>query len=309
MASDPQQAPSSIRFGEDFELDRAAYQLRRAGRRVKLERIPLEILLLLADRRGQLVTREEIAERIWGKDAFLDVDNSINGAIRKIRQVLKDDSEQPQFVQTITGRGYCFVAPVLPADSLPSSPATSMGLARARRGVTLLLARRHRVGPLGHAAPRDGRVMLAVLPFQNLTGDEGQEYLSDGLTEEMIAQLGNRDPTVLGVIAPTSVMQYKNSQAPPQRIARELSVQYVLTGSVRRDSSTVRVTAHLVRASDQAQLWAQEYDRQLTGLLTLQGELARRSPMRSSRASGTPCRPRAARRRLPLGISRPTTSS
>jgi tetratricopeptide (TPR) repeat protein len=90
----------------------------------------------------------------------------------------------------------------------------------------------------------------------------------------MIAQLGNRDPTGLGVIAPTSVMQYKNSQASPQRIARELSVQYVLTGSVRRDSSTVRVTAHLVRASDQAQLWAQQYDRQLTGLLTLQGELA-----------------------------------
>lgn len=275
MASDPQQAPSSIRFGEDFELDRAAYQLRRAGRRVKLERIPLEILLLLADRRGQLVTREEIAERIWGKDAFLDVDNSINGAIRKIRQVLKDDSEQPQFVQTITGRGYCFVAPVLPADSLPSQPRPRawawLTLAAA---VTLLLA-----GAIVWArsdTPRaaDGRVMLAVLPFQNLTGDEGQEYLSDGLTEEMIAQLGNRDPTVLGVIAPTSVMQYKNSQAPPQRIARELSVQYVLTGSVRRDSSTVRVTAHLVRASDQAQLWAQEYDRQLTGLLTLQSELA-----------------------------------
>jgi TolB-like protein/DNA-binding winged helix-turn-helix (wHTH) protein/Tfp pilus assembly protein PilF len=275
VASDPQQAPSSIRFGEDFELDRAAYQLRRAGRRVKLERIPLEILLILADRRGQLVTREEIAERIWGKDAFLDVDNSINGAIRKIRQVLKDDSEQPQFVQTITGRGYCFVAPVLPADNLPSPPRPRawawLTLAAA---VTLLLA-----GAIVWArsdtprAPR-GRVMLAVLPFQNLTGDKGQEYLSDGLTEEMIAQLGNRDPTGLGVIALTSVMQYKNSQAPPQRIGQELGVQYVLTGSVRRDSNTVRVTTHLVRASDQAQLWAQQYDRQLTGLLTLQGELA-----------------------------------
>jgi DNA-binding response OmpR family regulator len=110
VAPDPLPIPESIRFGEDLELDRPAYELRRSGGALKLERIPLDILFLLAERPGQLVTREEIAERIWGKGAHLDVDNSINGAVRKIRQVLKDDSEQPRFIQTVTGRGYRFVA-------------------------------------------------------------------------------------------------------------------------------------------------------------------------------------------------------
>ena len=118
MSSNPASVPPSIRFGEELELDRSAYQLRRSGRPVKLERIPLEILLLLTERPGQLVSREQIAERIWGKGTFLDVDNSINGAVRKIRQVLEDDPEQPRFIQTITGRGYRFVAPILgPADA------------------------------------------------------------------------------------------------------------------------------------------------------------------------------------------------
>jgi TolB-like protein/DNA-binding winged helix-turn-helix (wHTH) protein len=275
VPSDPGQTPGPIRFGGDLELDPAAYQLRRAGRRLKLERIPLDILLLLAERPGQLVTREQIAERIWGKDTFLDVDNSLNGAIRKIRQVLEDDPEQPRFIQTVTGRGYRFVASVLHAPPAQPPPRARPRTWLALAAVLLLLA-----GAIVWSrwqtpgAPR-GRVMLAVLPFQNLTGDEGQEYLSDGLTEEMIAQLGKRDPTGLGVIARTSVMQYKRSQEPPQRIGRALGAQYLLSGSVRRDSSTIRVTAQLVRARDQAQLWSEQYDRRPSGLLTLEGEIAR----------------------------------
>ena len=113
MPSDPVQVADQLRFGEDFELDQRAYELRRAGRILKLERIPMELLLLLAEKRGQLVTRDQIIERIWGKDVFLDTDNSINAAIRKIRQVLKDNPEQPRFVQTVTGRGYRFIAPVV----------------------------------------------------------------------------------------------------------------------------------------------------------------------------------------------------
>src|ERR1700694_2093188 len=117
MAPDPVKTPDQIRFGEDFELDLRAYELRRGGRVLKLERIPMELLLLLIEERGQLVTRDRIIERIWGKDVFLDTDNSINAAIRKIRQVLKDDPEQPRFVQTITGRGYRFIAAVLGATA------------------------------------------------------------------------------------------------------------------------------------------------------------------------------------------------
>ncbi|HTG59731.1 MAG TPA: winged helix-turn-helix domain-containing protein, partial [Terriglobia bacterium] len=102
-----------LKFGNDLELDRGAYELRRSGRPLKLERIPMELLLLLVERKGQLVTREEIIERVWGKDLFFDTDNSINAAVRKIRQALKDDPEKPRFVQTVTGKGYRFVAPTV----------------------------------------------------------------------------------------------------------------------------------------------------------------------------------------------------
>jgi DNA-binding winged helix-turn-helix (wHTH) protein len=105
-----------VKFGDGLELDRNSYELRRAGRALKLERIPLDILFLLVERKGQLVTREDIIEKIWGKDVFLDTDSSINGAIRKIRQVLKDDPEDPVFVQTVTGKGYRFIAAVTKAE-------------------------------------------------------------------------------------------------------------------------------------------------------------------------------------------------
>src|SRR5271163_5178382 len=105
-----------VRFGDDLELDRIAYELRRSGRALKLERIPMDVLFLLIERRGQLVAREDIAGRIWGTDVFLDTDSSINAAIRKIRQVLKDDPENPVFIQTVTGKGYRFIAPVTEAE-------------------------------------------------------------------------------------------------------------------------------------------------------------------------------------------------
>jgi eukaryotic-like serine/threonine-protein kinase len=123
VASKPVRITESVKFGEGFELDVRAYELRRDGRSLKLERIPMELLVLLAELRGQLVTREQIVERIWGNDVYLDTDNSINGAIRKIRQVLKDDSERPRFVVTVTGKGYRFIAPVEEV-SPPAAPLT-----------------------------------------------------------------------------------------------------------------------------------------------------------------------------------------
>jgi DNA-binding winged helix-turn-helix (wHTH) protein/tRNA A-37 threonylcarbamoyl transferase component Bud32 len=120
MAREPVAFPNPVKFGDDLELDPRAYELRRAGCPLKLERIPMELLLLLVERRGQLVTRESIAERIWGKDVFLDADTSINSAIRKLRLVLKDDPEKPRFVQTVTGLGYRFIAPVVEASPPPT---------------------------------------------------------------------------------------------------------------------------------------------------------------------------------------------
>ncbi len=293
MSSDPVRILETIRFGEDFELDQRAYELRRGGRVLKLERIPTELLLLLVEQRNSIVTREQIIERIWGADVFLDTDNSINSAVRKIRQVLKDNPERPRFIQTVTGRGYRFVAPVSETPAEPqiptAEPETAVTVPRAdapaRRawavplGIIVALAVTLGVGLIwshyrANPKPASGRLMLAVLPFENLTGDAGQEYFSDGLTEEMIAQLGRLEPQRLGVIARTSVMTYKHSPQPLDRIARDLNVQYVLEGSVRRDSGKVRIAAQLIRASDQTHLWAHEYDRELSHLLVLQSEIA-----------------------------------
>lgn len=271
----------TLRFGEDFELDPGAYQLRRAGQALKLERIPMEILLLFTGHHGQLVTREQIVERIWGKHINLDADNSINGAIRKIRQVLQDDPDHPRYIETVTGRGYRFIATVHGLEPLTAAPAAGEAVASRSRawlavaatlfvlaaGAAVLVARSRAIAP-------EGRAMVAVLPFDNLTGDAAQEYFSDGLTEEMISQLGERDPEHLGVIARTSVMHYKRDRPPLDRIARELGAQYLLEGSVRRDVNHVRVTAQLIRAADQSRMWARQYDRTPADVLTLQDEIA-----------------------------------
>jgi TolB-like protein/DNA-binding winged helix-turn-helix (wHTH) protein/Tfp pilus assembly protein PilF len=336
---DPEPLGSTIHLGEELELDPRAWELRRAGRALRLERIPMEILLFLAQQPGQLVSREQIVEKIWGKRAFTDTDNSINGAIRKIRHALDDDPDNPRFIQTVTGLGYRFMVqppaatgqptaePSVPrrrSTDLPREPAAvqaptgaqnattqapaaqtpggqteggavaPMAAPRARVPVVpwvvalLIIAvvvaliwwhRSHTrvvaatLAPAAAAAPARPS-MVAVLPLQNLTGDASQEYFSDGLTEELIAQLGNADPQHLSVIARTSVMRYKNTRTPVDEIGQALGAQYVLEGSVRRDADNVRITAQLVRTSDQAHVWAREYDRRLTSVLALQGEIA-----------------------------------
>ncbi len=263
----------------------------------------MELLLLLVERRGELVTRDEIGERIWGKDVFVDQDNNINAAIRKLRQVLDDDPEQPKFIQTVTGRGYRFTAPVpeapgitpneeamagQPARSavfvdrqviptpIPQVPPRHLRLVLPALALVLLVAAGvyfQWFRPRNHPQAA-GRLMLAVLPFQNLTGDAGQDYFSDGLTEEMIAQLGNLDPQRLGVIARTSVMSYKGTAQKLDQIGSELGVQYVLEGSVRRSSDKIRITAQLIQVKDQSHVWARQYDRKVNDLLALQGEIA-----------------------------------
>src|SRR5712692_7614259 len=310
MVSRPVRLPDRVTFGEDFEVYVRVGELRRSGRPLKLERIPMELLLLFIEQKGQLVTRDQIIQRIWGKDVFMDTDNSINAAIRKIRQVLKDDPARPLFIQTITGRGYRFIAPVVDAD-VPSAAASGVSQQQTYAGETLAVEKPpaekssnyrmlRKLAPsrwlvlLGTATlliaglgvyfqwsrsqtrpqPSSGRLMLAVLPFENLTGDAGQDYFSDGLTEEMIAQLGRLDPEHLGVIARTSVMHYKHSEEQLEKIGRELGVQYVLEGSVRRDSGKVRISAQLIQMRDQTHLWARQYDRELINLLALQGEIA-----------------------------------
>jgi len=233
-----------VQFGT-FVLDVDRYELTHAGKPVRMERIPMDLLILLVREKGRLVSREEIIERLWGKNLYFDTDNSINTAIRKIRNSLGDDAGNPQYVETVLGKGYRF------------------------RGQTVFASR---VEPVEIEAERS-RIMLAVLPFENLSGDPAQEYFSDGLSEETIMRLGQMSPHQLGVIARTSSMTYKQTDKSVTRIGQELGVDYVLEGSVRRDGKRVRITAQLIRVKDQIHLWAENYDRQLPGILDIHGEI------------------------------------
>lgn len=294
MGSQPVTTQQRIKLGEEFELDGNSYEVRRSGRPLKLERIPTEILLFLVEQPGQLVSREDIAAHVWGKDVFLDTDNSINCAIRKIRQVLNDDPERPRFIQTVTGRGYRLIAPVQREAEAPAPPtpqveveSVPLPLSTASKSyrwpilvglavlIAAILGTWRLVSITAHPRAAGGRVMLAVLPFQNLTGDAAQDYFSDGMTEELIAELGRLNPTHLGVIARTSVMLYKQTPKSLDQVGRELGVQYVLEGSVRRDTSRVRITAQLIQVKDQTPLWTRQYDRELKDLLLVQSEIAR----------------------------------
>ena len=284
--------PSEIIRFEDYELDPTVFELRRAGSVVRLERIPFQLLLHLAQSRERVVTREEILEAIWGKNVFVDADNSINTAVRKIRQALKDDPDNPRYVRTVPGRGYRFAAEIAPAPAAlppprqevaapppPGPPARGkpmprwiiFGVLAAVLIVAALVARPHVLRPSGAASPK---IMIVVLPFLNLSNNPQEDFFADGMTEEMITQLGSLDPQRLGVIARTSSMQYKGAHKSAEQIARELGVKYLLEGSVRREGERVRVTAQLIQASDQTHVWAGDFDRDQSGVLKLQSDVA-----------------------------------
>ena len=231
-----------LKIGE-YELDPESYELSGGGVGIKLERIPLDLLLLLVERRGGIVTREEIIAHLWGKDVYLDVDNGINTAIRKLRRVFHDDPARPAYIRTVMGKGYQFIAEVEPVASKKIAP------------------------------PSTTRAMLVVLPFDNLSADPEQEYFADGLTEETISHLGQMDPDRLGVIARISSIAYKRSVKSAAQIATELHVDYLLESSVRRHERRVRITSQLIRANDQTHMWAESYDRELTSLLDVQNEI------------------------------------
>ena len=231
--------PAPIEF-ENFVIDTAAYQLRRGKRVIKLERLPMELLLLLVERRGALVSRHDIVARLWGGNVFVDIENGINTAVRKLRLALHDDPRHPRYIETVAAKGYRFVAPIFSSQAGASPP-----------------------------------VMLAILPFQNLSNDPAQEYFADGLTEETIAVLGAMAGGTLVVVARTSSMAYKRTKKSITQIGRELGVKFILESSVRRENDHVRVTAQLIRVQDQAHLWAESYDSISSSILKIQAQIAR----------------------------------
>src|SRR5262249_40734731 len=227
-----------VRF-DQFELDAHRYTLSQAGGSVKLERIPLELLLVLVERKGELVTRDQIIERLWGKDVFVDTDNGINTAIRKIRQALKDDAEESRFVQTVPAKGYRFIAPVAPVDvedtAAPKDPENEFGAERSTHGqsrfIHLTVAALAVTGlavvwivtaSRSHIAGSPVIRSLAVLPLENVTGDPSQDYFSDGMTDVLITDLAQI--RALRVVSRTSSMRFKGTRMPLQEIARDLGV-------------------------------------------------------------------------------------
>jgi TolB-like protein/DNA-binding winged helix-turn-helix (wHTH) protein len=281
-------------FGS-FEVDLASGELRRQGRKIRLQDQPFRLLALLLERAGEVVTREELRDKLWPADTFVDFDHSLNTAVRKLREALGDSAETPRYIETLAKRGYRFVAPVTEpgptAQPGPSTgaqvpslpPANRARLPASARGALVVVAVVCTTALVTYWAPRrpgprtrpGRRLTLAVLPFDNLSGDLNQEYLSDGLTEEMITQLARLQPDRLRVTARSSTSKYKRAAGDIGRLRQELGADYVLEGSLRRAGERVRVTVQLIQAVDQTHVWAQTYDRDLRDVLVLQSEIAR----------------------------------
>jgi TolB-like protein/DNA-binding winged helix-turn-helix (wHTH) protein/Tfp pilus assembly protein PilF len=306
--------PRQLRFSV-FEVDLRTGELRKQGLKVKLHGQPFQILAMLLERPGELVTREEIREKLWPGDTFIDFEHSVNSSIKRLREALGDDPAAPRFIETLPRHGYRFIAPVEPHHPLtPSSErrganADSPPASGGGQGVVAVGAihesplRRHWVAAVAggfvaavvavllalnaaglgdrlltalgarRAVPAPRIESIAVLPLENLSRDPEQEYFADGMTEELITNLGKI--SALRVISRTSVMQYKGTKKPLPQIARELNVDAVVEGTVQRSGDRVRITANLLHASTDRHLWAETYERDLRDVLTLQSEVAR----------------------------------
>jgi TolB-like protein len=224
-----------------FEVDFQSRKLRKHGMRVRLEEQPFQILEMLLDCAGQIATRKALRERLW-PNTIVGYEHSLNTAVNKLRELLGDSAQSPRFIETVPRRGYRFIAPATKLERA-SSPAD--------------------------------KKMLMALPFENLSDSREQDRFADGLTEEMISQLGKLDPKRLGVIARTSSIQYKAARKTIGEIARELNVDYILEGSVRRDGKRIRITAQLIETRAQTHLWSASYDRELRDVLNVQSDVAR----------------------------------
>ena len=296
-----------ILFGA-FELDLSTGELRSIeahdpNNKVILREQVFQILRMLLEREGKIVTREEIKSRLWANDTVVDFDHSINATIGTLRRALGDSADDPRYIETLARRGYRLMPAIEHLEAAPepalekdreqreqSAAEISLNTAKVQRqmkprwwkaavalvSVVILgagyISWRHfrATGP-----QRSEKFMLAVLPFANLTGDPNKEYLADGLTEETISQLGRLNPEQLGVIARTSVMGYKHKDLRLDQIGRDLSVQYVLENSLRESGDHLRLTAQLIQVKDQTHLWSQDYDYAAKDILNVEDEVAK----------------------------------
>ena len=278
-------------IAQDLVLDLTSFQLIRGGRRVKLEKTPMELLTLLVRKRGALVTRDEIVHTIWGNAVHVEVDAAINTAIRKIRLALDDDSSSPRYLETVVGKGYRFIGAITvvggDVPAAPSSPPKAAGQGReikaalvvgAGLAAVLLLAIAaavHRDTSAVSGAPQ-GRVVIAVVPLQNLSENPGQDYFVDGLTDEILTQLGQLNPERLGVVRYGSSVGAPQAKPASGELGKPSGSQYSLEGSVRRQGDQARISIRLLRTTDQTTIWTESFDRNVGDALSLQSEIAQR---------------------------------
>jgi len=301
------------RFGP-FEADFRTHELRKHGRRIRLPHMPFQVLAALLEEPGEMVDRDGLRHRLWPDGTFVDFDNNLNSAVTRLRQALGDSAATPVYIETLPKLGYRFLAqvefeetqdpataptpgpPVAPsALSVPTPSSDPPRLAAGPRGaraagprpLVRVAAAASAVVTMGLAAiwlwpaaapavqpSGDARVMLAVRPFQNLSGVAEQDYLSHGFTEELITELARLDPTRLGVVARTTSFKFESSRRSIADIARELGVQYLLEGSVRSDGARLRIAVQLIETAGQSHVWANTFDRDRSDLFAVEGEVA-----------------------------------
>ena len=294
-------ARERLSFGV-FELDLRAGELRKRGLRVRLQQQPFQVLAMLLEHAGQVVSREDLQKAVWPADTFVDFDHGLNKAINKIREALGDSAESPRFVETVARRGYRFIAdvrvvdaaavaplvPALPAPTVPevsdrqdviSAPPSAASVVRSRwwqlSTLALLAVLVGLVAWKLQSASRSSPAIrsLAVLPLESLSSDASQDYFADGMTDELISDLGHI--SALRVISRTSAMGYKHTRKSLPQIARELNVDGVVEGTVLRSGDRVRITAQLIDGAADRQVWSQSYEGEVRDTLALQSNVAR----------------------------------
>lgn len=302
---------SSIAHFGSFTLDLKSGELNKHGKKIGLQEQPFRILTVMVEHPGELVTRDELRDRLWPDDTIVEFGHSINSAIKRLRDVLGDTADKPKYVETVARKGYRFLVPVdwepvKPGDSMasitkpqagsaaantassvetlipPSNRAPQVPKRRFTQGLTLFVVGALVIGlvlfselrhfPLFGRPDGDHITSLAVLPLENLSGDKGQNYFVDGMTDELISALGKI--SALRVISRTSVVRYRGAQKPVQEIARDLHVDAVIEGTVLRSGDRVRITAHLIKALPEAHVWTETYERELRDVTMLQDDVA-----------------------------------
>ena len=280
------QQPRVFEFGP-FRLDVEERLLRRGQQILALTPKAIDTLLVLVENHGRLVGKEDLMKRLW-PESFVEESN-LAQQVFTLRKALGDDQDGNPYIETVPKRGYRFRAPVtslapavvVPAtEPLGAGPVPSKSFRAANFGWLILIAAISVVTyaswrPRPAAAPAPSKMTLAVLPFENLSGDPDQEYLSDGMTEEMIMQLAQLNPARLAVIARTSSMHFKGSRKTVAQIGQELAADYVLQGSLRREGGRLRISAQLIQVEDQTHVWGQNYERDVRDMLALQDDVAR----------------------------------